>query len=73
MAKRRRGTAGRPPSPIEPAHGPSGSSTNGFLGQIGLFETGNGLPHGPLEIVLAIVAAIVVYPVTRLFRMGRRR
>ena len=73
MAKRRRGTAGRSPSPSEPVHGPSGSSTNGFIGQIGLFETGNGLPHGPLEIVLAIVAAIVVYPFTRLFRMARRR
>ena len=69
MAKRRRGTAGRSTSPSEPVDGPSGSSTNDFIGQIGLFETANGLPHGPLE----IVAAIVVYPFTRLFRRVRHR
>ena len=73
MAKRRRGTAGRSTSPSKPVDGSSGGSTNDFIGQIGLFETANGLPHGPLEIILAIVAAIVVYPFTRLFRMVRRR
>ena len=44
-----------------------------FVGQLGCVETGNGLPFGPLEIALAIVAAILIYPITRLIRMLRRR
>ncbi len=47
--------------------------TGGFLGQVGLFETANGLPHGPVAIVLAVAAALVIYPVTRLARRLRRR
>ena len=40
----------------------------GFLGQIGLFETANGIPHGPAAIALGIVVAILVVPVRRLVR-----
>lgn len=47
--------------------------TGGFLGQVGLFETANGLPHGPTAIALAIVAALVIYPVSRLIRWVTRR
>jgi hypothetical protein len=47
--------------------------TGGFLGQIGLFESANGLPHGPGAILLAIILAIVVYPIYRLGRLLARR
>jgi hypothetical protein len=56
------------PAPAEPATG-----TGGFFGQIGLFEAGNGLAHGPAAIALAVAAAIVIYPVMRLVRMARGR
>ena len=49
------------------------SGTGGFLGQIGLFESANGLPHGPVAIVLAIAVAIVIVPLTRLARLLTRR
>ena len=49
------------------------TGSGGFLGQVGLFETANGLPHGPLAIVLAIAAALVIVPLTRLARMLTRR
>jgi hypothetical protein len=38
-----------------------------------LFETGNGLAHGPGVILAAIATAIVIYPITRLFRFITRR
>ena len=47
--------------------------TGGFTGQVGLFETANGLPHGPMAIVLAIAVALVVIPLSRLARMITRR
>ena len=56
-----------------PGEGDKASGTGGFLGQVGLFETANGLPHGPVAIVLAIAAALVLYPVTRLARRLSRR
>ena len=49
------------------------TGSDDFVGQLGLFETGNGLPFGPLEIALAIVAAILIYPITRLIGLLRRR
>ena len=51
----------------------SGSSSDDFLGQLGLFETGNGLPHGPMAIAVAILAALVVYPISRIIKMLIRR
>ena len=70
MARRRRGSSGRrPPATDEP--GAAGSDA--FVGQLGLFETGNGFPFGPFEIALAIVAAVLIYPVTRLIGLLRRR
>jgi len=56
-----------------PGEGDKASGTGGFLGQVGLFESANGLPHGPVAIVLAIAVAIVVVPLTRLARMLSRR
>ena len=57
-SKRRARSRGRVSEDGGPAAG-SGS----FLGQIGHFESANGLPHGPGAIVLAIVAALVIYPI----------
>ena len=64
-SRRRGSTATDDPAPA--------GSTDDFLGQIGLFETANGLPHGPAAIGLAIVAAVLIYPITRLVGMLRRR
>ena len=47
--------------------------TGGFLGQVGLFESANGLPHGPVAIVLAIAVALIVYPIGRIARWATRR
>ena len=44
-----------------------------LLGQVGLFESANGLPHGPIAIVLAVAVAVVVYPISRLVRWATRR
>ena len=54
------------------AAGSTSSGSGGFLGQLGLFETGNGLPHGPGTIVLAFAVALLVYPITRFVRFLRR-
>ena len=70
MARRRRGPRGQQPTATD-ERGTTGSDD--FVGQLGLFETGNGLPFGPLEIALAIVAAILIYPITRLIGLPRRR
>ena len=71
MAKTRRGTASRAPRALTPDDEPAGSGD--FIGQIGLFETANGMPHGPLAIVAAIVAAIAIYPISRFVRFLTRR
>jgi hypothetical protein len=70
MATRGRGSRRRR---AEATDVPTPDGTGGFFGQVGLFETANGLPHGPAAIVLAIVAAVVVYPITRLVGRLRRR
>ena len=49
------------------------TGSGGFLGQVGLFETANGMPHGPLAILVAIAAAVVIYPIVRLSRRLTRR
>lgn len=67
-SRRRKADAGSRPDDAESS--PSG--TGGFAGQIGLFETGNGLPHGPVAIALAIVLALIAYPISRVFRRGGR-
>ena len=70
MARPRRGSRGqRSAATDEPVTGGS----DDFVGQLSLFETGNGLPFGPLEIALAFVAAVLIYPITRLIGMLRRR
>ena len=50
-----------------PSEGPGS-----FLGQVGLFESANGLPHGPIAIVLAVTVALVVYPISRVVRWATR-
>ena len=71
MARARRGSKRRQSTATDdPA---TGAGTDDFLGQVGLFETGNGLPLGPVEIALAFVAAVLIYPITRLIGMLRRR
>jgi hypothetical protein len=47
-------------------------ATDAF-GQVALFETANGMPSGPLAILLAFILALLLYPVTRLLRSARRR
>ena len=71
MARARRGSRRRRSTATDDPAG--GGGTDDFLGQVGLFETANGLPHGPAAIALAIVAAILIYPITRLVGMPRRR
>ena len=63
MARARRKSRSRRSSATDNAATAGG--TGDFLGQVGLFETGNGLPFGPFEIALAFVAAVLIYPVTR--------
>ncbi len=71
MARARRKSRDRGSSATDdPA---TAGGTDDFLGQVGLFETGNGLPFGPVEIALAFVAAVLIYPVTRLVGRLLRR
>jgi hypothetical protein len=53
--------------------GTTDSGSGSFAGQVGLFETANGLAHGPGAIAVAIVAAVLIYPITRLVRFVTRR
>jgi hypothetical protein len=68
-SKRRRNDQPRPRSDSESGSGGSGD----LIGQIGLFETGNGLPHGPLAILVAVILALIAYPISRLIGLARRR
>jgi hypothetical protein len=71
MARARRKSRNREtPATDDPL---KGGGTDDFVGQVGLFETGNGLPVGPVEIALAFVAAVLIYPVTRLVGRLLRR
>ncbi len=49
-----------------------GGESGGFLGQLGLYETGSA-SVGPFGIVLAIGLAVLTYPFFWLVRMLRRR
>ena len=70
MARPRRRSDGRHQAG-EGSAPPAGSGS--LLGQVNLFETANGLPHGPGAIALAIFAALVIYPISRLERLVPRR
>ena len=61
------------PTADEPADLPPAEGTGPFLGQIGLFGIGNGLQTGPVEVALAFLAAVLIYPVMRLVRVVRGR
>jgi hypothetical protein len=62
------------PAPSKrPKEDDKATGSGGFLGQVGLFETANGMPHGPLAVIVAIAAAVVIYPLTRLARRLTRR
>ena len=63
----------REPGRPVPSHSTPSEGTGGFLGQVGLFESANGLPHGPIAIVLAIAVALIVYPIGRIARWATRR
>jgi hypothetical protein len=54
----RRSTA---PEPIQDGPG-------SFVDQVSLFETGNGLAHGPAMILIALGLAVAIYPIRRLVR-----
>ena len=66
--KRRSIDRGTQPGAVEP---PVGAPR--WVDQIGLYETGNGLPQGPGAIVLALAIAVVIYPVVRFARYLARR
>lgn len=71
MARRTRGSGdARHRSPA--ADGPAVGSPR-WVDHLGLYETGNGLPHGPMAIWLAVAIAAVVDPVARLARYLARR
>ena len=70
MAKKHRGSSRRRSGP---SHDQKATGNGGFLGQVGLFETANGMPHGLGAIALAIVAAILIYPIARVVAIFRRR
>lgn len=68
-SQKRRSTDRRTqPSAVEP---PVGAPR--WVDQIGLYETGNGLPQGPGAIVLALAIAVVLYPVVQFARYLARR
>jgi hypothetical protein len=69
MARRRRKPREQRPAATDER---DTTGSDDFVGQLGLFETGNGFPFGPLEIALAFVAAILIYPITRLIGLLRR-
>lgn len=60
----------RPPKARRDTEAKEGSS--GFLGQLGLFETANGWPHGPFALILAVALALIVLPLRRLARWVTR-
>lgn len=70
MARARRGSRRRQSQATDE---PGATGSDDFVRQIGLFETGNGLPVGPLEITLAFLAALLIYPIARIIGMLRRR
>lgn len=73
MAKRPRGRSRPRRDPANGANGAQAEGTGGFLGQVGLFESANGLPHGPAAVVLAFALAVIVYPIVRVARWASRR
>jgi hypothetical protein len=68
MAKQRRGSKAARDNGRRSRGGESG----GFLGQLGLYETGSA-SVGPFGIVLALALAVVTYPFFWLVRTLRRR
>lgn len=74
MAKAKRGSRrASHPSASDVTPAPTRDESGGFLGQLGLAETGSGMPHGPTAIVLAVLAALIVYPISRLIGALRSR
>ena len=72
MAKTRRGRSYRSQRPdTADERAPDGSG--GSPGQIGLFETVDGLPDGPAAIALGPVQAIVVYSISHRVGFVARR
>jgi hypothetical protein len=73
MAKARRGSGrrGRPTSRSDGSSATNGES-GGFIGQLGLAETGGTSP-GLIGIAVAFLLAIAVYPIGWLIRRARRR
>ena len=65
IGKQRRRTLG-------PEAGPPAGESGGFLQQLALAETGGTQP-GPFGIAVAILLALVTYPIVRLFRRRGRK
>jgi hypothetical protein len=74
MAKAKRGSRrASHPSTGDVTPAAARVESGGFLGQVGLAETASGMSHGPTAIVLAVLAALILYPVGRLLRALRGR
>jgi hypothetical protein len=72
MAKSRRGSSRRA-SRSSDGPTPTGSDeSGGFVGQLGIAETGGTSP-GLVGIALALGLAVLVYPIGWLWRKARRR
>ena len=76
MAKRRRWAATRREGPGEgtsadEAPGPD-LDPGALARQLGGFEVATGAPHGPVEIVLALVLSVIAWPLMLLARAVRR-
>jgi len=73
MAKARRGSVRRGNTTRAPDGGPATpDESGGFIGQLGLAETGGTSP-GLVGIAVAFLLAIAVYPIGWLIRRVRRR
>jgi hypothetical protein len=66
MRKVRRSRRGLKSRPGDADHGSAGSGE--LLRQLGQYESANGWPVSPFGIVMAIVAAAIVYPIARFVR-----
>jgi hypothetical protein len=61
------------PSDRTPRRRKRAEGSGSFLGNLGIVETGTGMQHGPSAILLAVVAALIIYPLTRFVRWLTRR
>ncbi len=57
----------------DPGESERSEGAGSFLERLGLYETGNGLPHGPGAIVLGLVVVLAARSIRRVFMAVTRR